>query len=65
MANAKKVRDRKFPQTDFEMTIDEAVAQLIKASQIAVGDRWSFQVSGDLLIITRIRATEETPILDP
>lgn len=64
MANARKTRDRKFPQTDFEIPLADAVAALIRANQIAAGDRWLFQVDGDVLRITRIRAAEELPVDD-
>jgi hypothetical protein len=64
MATARKTKDRKFPQTEFEMPLAEAVALLIAANQIEPDDRWSFHVSGGVLQITRIRATEQIPI-DP
>jgi hypothetical protein len=65
MANAKKVRDVKFPQTDFEIPVTDAVGQLINANQVLATDSWRFQVSGDTLIITRIRATEVAGPPDP
>lgn len=62
MANAKKKRDRKFPQTEFEMTVAEAVGQLLKPSDVEATDQWHFQVDGEVLTITRIRAAEELPV---
>lgn len=64
MATARKTKDRKFPQAQFEIPLAEAVALLIRPNQIDAGDEWSFHVSGDVLQITRIRAAEELPV-DP
>jgi hypothetical protein len=64
MAQARKVRDSRFPRAVFEVPIDEAVALLIRSNQIETGDEWSFHVSGDVLQITRTRAPIEDPI-DP
>jgi hypothetical protein len=61
MAMAQKKRQRKFPQADFEISIATAVSQLLRPQDIDPGDTFQFQVQGDVLIITRIRATiEET-----
>lgn len=65
MAQARKTRDRKFPQTDFEIPLADAVSALIPANQIDPDDKWGFHVSGDVLQITRIRATEELPVDPP
>jgi hypothetical protein len=64
LANAKKKRDRLFPQTDFELSLADAVAALIRPNQIEPGDRWHFQVEGDVLKITRIRQAQELPVDD-
>ena len=68
MATARKKRDRKFPQAEFEILLTDAVALLIRANQIAAGDRWQFRtedrIEGETLVITRTRAVEELPI-DP
>lgn len=64
MANAKKKRDRKFPQTEFEISITDAVSQLLRPRDVLPTDKWSFFVDGETLKITRIRAVEEIP-LDP
>lgn len=61
MAKANKVRDRKFPQADFEMPLADALDQLLNANQVQPGDRWSFFVDGDVLRITRVRAAEDVP----
>jgi len=62
MAMAQKKRQRQFPQADFEMPVATAVAQLLRQQDIAPGDTWHFQVNGDVLVITRIRATIEETI---
>jgi hypothetical protein len=59
MASAQKKRQRKFPQADFEMPVAAAVNQLLRQQDIEPGDIWHFQVNGDVLVITRIRATIE------
>lgn len=64
MATARKTKDRKFPQAQFEIPLADAVSLLINQNQIQPGDVWSFHVSGDVLQITRTRATEELPV-DP
>ncbi len=65
MANAQKVRDRKFPQPDFELPVAEAVAALLAARHIEPGDQWHFHVQGDTLVITRSRAAEVVPVDGP
>jgi hypothetical protein len=64
MAMARKTRDRKFPQAEFEIPIADAVGLLLRARDVAVGDIWHFQVDGDVLKITRSRAPTEEPV-DP
>lgn len=64
MAQARKVRDSRFPRAVFEVSIADAVAALIRANQIESGDEWSFHVSGDVLQITRTRAPIEDAV-DP
>lgn len=64
MAQARKVRDSRFPRAVFEVPIADAVAALIRANQIEPGDEWAFHVSGDVLQITRTRPPIEDPI-DP
>lgn len=64
MAQARKVRDSRFPRAVFEVSLTDAVALLVRANQIELGDEWSFHVSGDVLQITRTRAPIEDPI-DP
>jgi hypothetical protein len=62
MANARKVRDRRMPQTDFEMPLAEAVGLLMRTRDIEPGDTWLFQVDGDTLRIFRSRVPEEIPV---
>lgn len=62
MANAKKKRDRKYPQTEFEISITDAVTQLLRARDVLPTDKWSFFVDGEVLRITRIRDAEEIPL---
>jgi hypothetical protein len=64
MANAKKKRDRKFPQTEFEIDMPDAVAALMHPQDVEPADQWHFHADGEVLRITRIRATEELPV-DP
>jgi hypothetical protein len=64
MANAKKKRQRDFPQADFEIEISVAVGQLMHPSEVEPGDQWSFQADGDTLRITRMRTPVEHPV-DP
>lgn len=64
MAQARKVRDSKFPRAVFEVSLVDAVAVLVRPNQIEAGDEWSFHVSGDVLQITRTRAAIEDPV-DP
>lgn len=64
MAQARKVRDSRFPRAVFEVPVADAVALLIRANQIEPGDEWAFHVSGDQLQITRTRAPIEDPV-DP
>lgn len=59
MAMARKTRDRKFPQADFEMALADAVGLLLRARDIAAGDQWHFQVDGETLRITRTRIAIE------
>lgn len=59
MASAQKKRQRRFPQAEFEMPLATAVNQLLRAQDIEPGDTWHFQVNGDTLVITRIRAAIE------
>jgi hypothetical protein len=62
MASAQKKRQRTFPQAEFEIPLATAVNQLMKPGDIAPGDTWHFQVNGDVLVITRIRAATEEAI---
>lgn len=64
MAQARKVRDSRFPRAVFEVSVTDAVAALVRANQIEPGDEWSFHVSGDVLQITRTRPPIEDPV-DP
>lgn len=58
---ARKTRDRKFPQADFEISIADAVGLLLRARDVAPDDQWVFQVDGEVLRITRVRAAEDVP----
>jgi hypothetical protein len=62
MASAQKKRQRKFPQADFEIPLATAVNQLLRQQDVEPGDTFQFQVNGDVLIITRIRAAIEEAI---
>jgi hypothetical protein len=64
MAQARKTRERKFPQAEFEVVLADAVAVLLPVDQVEPNDQWHFHVDGVTLKITRIRAPEETPV-DP
>lgn len=64
MAQARKVRDSRFPRAVFEVPVVDAVSLLVRADQIEQGDEWAFHVSGDVLQITRTRAPIEDPV-DP
>lgn len=58
---AQKKRDRKFPQAEFDIPLADAIDALIPADEIETGDQWHFHVEGSTLLITRIRAPEDTP----
>jgi hypothetical protein len=62
MASAQKKRQRKFPQADFEIPLATAVNQLLRQQDVEPGDTFHFQVNGDVLVITRIRAPIEEAI---
>jgi hypothetical protein len=62
MAMARKIKQQKFPQAAFEISIADAVAQLLRPRDVTPGDTFHFQTNGDVLIITRIGTTiEEVP----
>ncbi len=61
-AKATKDRARKFPQDEFSIPLLDALDQLLSNnhfSTVLPTDTWNFQVSGDKLLITRVRAPEE------
>jgi hypothetical protein len=58
MAAVKK-RQVSFPQAVFEITLADAIADLILPPEVEPTDTWHFQVRDDVLEITRIRAPIE------
>lgn len=64
MANARKKRERKFPQAEFEIPIADALAALLRTRDIEAGATWFFQVEGDVLKITRVSSAEEVPVVE-
>jgi len=60
-AKASKGRSRKFPQDEFSIPLSDALDALLASSDFATvsaSDRWSFQVDGATLSITRTKAPE-------
>lgn len=64
MANARKKRERRFPQAEFEIPIADALSALLRNADIEAGATWFFQVEGDVLKITRVSAAEEVPVAE-
>lgn len=46
MAMARKTKQRKFPQAEFEIPIADAVGLLLRPRDIEPGDTFQFQVNG-------------------
>ncbi len=61
MANAKRKRNQRTDDDEFNMPLADALAQLLPARHIAPGDAWYFRVEGAELIITRSRAAVTIP----
>lgn len=61
MANARRLRNQRTDDDDFNMLLTDALAQLLPARHITAGARWYFSVNGDQLIITRSVPTVTTP----
>ena len=55
---AAKTKDRKFPQAEFEIALEDALDALLDNNDVAPGDEWHFHVDGNVLRITRTRAPE-------
>lgn len=53
MANAKRRRNQRTDDDEFDMLLSDALAQLLPARHITAGASWHFRVQGDQLIITR------------
>ena len=58
---AQKKKDRKFPQAEFEIPLTDALDALLDNNDVEEDDAWHFQVNGDVLVITRIRAPIDEP----
>jgi hypothetical protein len=65
VATARKVRQRKFPQADFEIALPAALALLLDPQDVAPGDLWAFSVDGSTLRIARLRPAEEDVVSAP
>jgi hypothetical protein len=64
MASARRVRGQKFPQTQYDIDLAEALEKLLRNNDFAAvlpSDQWYFQVVGDKLVITKIAVAETVP----
>lgn len=61
MANAKRRRNQRTDDDEFNMPLADALAQLLPARHITPGARWYFAVNGDELLITRSVPTVTIP----
>lgn len=61
MANAKRRRSQRTDDEDFNISIADALSQLLPARHITPGASWYFRVEGDQLIITRSVPTVTIP----
>lgn len=53
MANAKRKRSQRTDDDDFNISIADALSQLLPTRHITAGANWYFRQEGDQLIITR------------
>ncbi len=61
MANAKRRRNQRTDDDEFNISLSDALAQLLPARHITEGARWFFHIDGTELIITRSVPTVTTP----
>lgn len=61
MANAKRKRNQRTDDDEFNMPLADALAQLLPTRHITEGARWYFSVNGDELLITRSVPTVSIP----
>ena len=61
MANAKRRRNQRTDDDDFNIALADALGQLLPARHITTGATWFFHVEGDQLIITRSVPTVTIP----
>lgn len=64
MASARRVKGQKFPQTQYDIDLTEALDKLLRAvdfAQVQPSDQWYFQVVGDKLVLTKVATAETVP----
>lgn len=61
MANAKRRRNQRTDDDDFNIALSDALGQLLPARHITPGATWYFRVEGEQLIITRSVPTVTIP----
>lgn len=61
MANAKRRRNQRTDDDEFNIALSDALAQLLPARHITAGATWFFTVDGDQLIIHRSVPTVTIP----
>lgn len=61
MANAKRRRNQRTDDDEFNISLDTALSQLLPNRHIIPGARWFFHIDGEQLIITRSVPTVTIP----
>lgn len=61
MANAKRRRNQRTDDDEFDMPLADALALLLKPQHITAGASWYFRIESEQLIITRSVPTVTIP----